>query len=485
MIKGAELEKRSRQQTHEAMKGVVRIYGRGFGEGEIRSILDPRFVFPEEWVASGFFIRIEGEEGYILTNSHVVRNATHLEIMSILTSEELFHVEVVGLVPDLEPDIALLKMPEKEVRRYLKIAHLKTLPALKVSFSKSIMRGDEVKAIGYPMGMDEPNISGGEISNFISGSDYSIERLVTDAAINPGNSGGPAITSGGWVIGINTAMIVPAENIGFITPIYLVDNVLQDILEKGEAQIPRLGATLQKNSEANARYLGMKTMEGVIVTEVFKGSLAEKMGLKTRDVILAINARPIDRHGYVLLEKSYRKKNIYDIIHDTLPSDLISLSIFRNGKRLSLKSKATSWAGGEFPSKPIITQRGYIYFAGIIIQEVCEEVISALTVYVAFERVRAYRDYSVQGHNLIVTHVGGGSMGDEAGVELGDMITRINGQRVQSLQEMQRCLMEKRRTESPMLTLDFSSGAFACFDRENLSEEDLKIQYPSEKKFHS
>lgn len=294
--------------VHTAMKGVVRIYARGFNEHEVRSILDPRFVSPEEWVASGFFIRIKDHEGYILTNSHVVRNASQLEVMSILTSDELFQVEVVGLVSTLEPDVALLKLPPPELKRFLKIANLKTLPYLKVSPSDPISRGEAVKAIGYPLGMAEPNISGGEITNFIAGNDAEMERLVTDAAINPGNSGGPTVTLQGQVIGINTAMAVPAANIGYITPIYLVCTVLEELLKKGEATTSHLGATLQKNSRQNARFLKMKKTEGVIVREVLKGSLAAKMGLKARDVITTINAHPVDRHGNVRSNSGFRKK---------------------------------------------------------------------------------------------------------------------------------------------------------------------------------
>lgn len=463
-----------RDQVHEAMKGVVRVYARGFNENDVRSILDPRFVAPEEWVASGFFFRIKGDEGYILTNSHVVRNATQLEVMSILTSDELFRVEVVGLVTSLEPDIALLKMPEQEVRRFLKISKSKILPFLKVSSSDRVMRGQQIKAIGYPLGMAEPNISGGEITNFISGNDETMERLVTDAAINPGNSGGPAVTLDGWVVGINTAMVVPAENIGFITPIYLVETVLEELLKGGEARTSHLGATLQKNSANNADFLGMKNAEGVIVREVFKGSLADEIGLKPRDVITMINSCRVDRHGNVLFEKSFRKKNIYDILHSIPRSKEVVLKVFRAGRTITLKAKQVPWDRGYFPSQPIVSRRRFIYFSGFVIQELSDEIIAAISTLIEFDELRAYKDYFIKGCGLIVTHIGSGTLAEEMGLGLGELINQVNGKKIESLAEL-RALLEEEKA-CPFIIIDFSSGSFACIKTGALSKEEVIIQ---------
>lgn len=102
------------------MKAVVRIHVKGNPDTNHSTILDPRLVEHEDWVGSGFFIKIGAEEGYILTNAHVVRNSTHIELRSVLTSDEPFKVNLVGLVETLEPDVALLKFSNEELARFKK-----------------------------------------------------------------------------------------------------------------------------------------------------------------------------------------------------------------------------------------------------------------------------------------------------------------------------------------------------------------------------
>lgn len=465
--------------VHLAMKGVVRIYARGFNENDIRSILDPRFFAPEEWVASGFFFKIGRESGYILTNSHVIRNATQLEIMSILTSDELFTAEVVGFVSSLEPDVGLLKLPEQELQRFLKIAKIKQLPYLKISPANHIYRGELVKAIGYPLGMAEPNISGGEITNFISGNDENMEHLVTDAAINPGNSGGPAVTLKGEVVGLNTAMAVPAANIGFITPIHLVCTVIEDLLKHGETTSSHLGAVLQKNSNQNRQFLKMNSTDGVIVREVLPGSLAFKMGLKPRDVVLSINNNQIDRHGNIQVEEDFRKRNIYDVLHATPRSKPITVKIFREGKKIILKDTQVNWNRGYFPSQPVVTRRRFINFAGLVIQHICDEIISALSTFEDFDELRVYQEYSKRKNLLIVTHISSGSIAEEMGLSLGDMITKVQGQKVKNLEALQKKLLYAKNKKEPTVLIEFSSGAFASIETNSYQEENLNIQHIS------
>lgn len=229
-----------------AMNAVVRIHVKGISGLNPKSILDPRTYTQDEWVGSGFFINFNNEEGHILTNAHVAKNATHIEIRSVLTSDEPFKVDLIGLVETLDPDVALLKISKQELSRFKKIARIKKIPFIAFTNSENIKRGEEIKAIGFPLGMVEPNMSGGEITNFIAGSIESVARIVTDAAINPGNSGGPAILKNTKVIGLNTAIVYDASNISFITPIHIVKKVLTQLIEKKDVRPIRLGAYFQK-----------------------------------------------------------------------------------------------------------------------------------------------------------------------------------------------------------------------------------------------
>ncbi|MGZ3774087.1 MAG: S1C family serine protease [Pseudobdellovibrionaceae bacterium] len=463
------------EDARAATKAVVRIHVRGFSELDARSVLDPRFLVPEEWTGSGFFIRVNGEDGFILTNSHVARNSRTLEIKSIVTSDELFRVEVVGFVDKLEPDIALLTFAQGEKERFLKLSSEKKIPYLVPSYEMEIKRGEEVKTIGYPLGMSEPNVSGGEVSNFIAGTETSAERMVTDAAINPGNSGGPAVIKGPKVVGINTAIIMGAENIGFITPIHLVGNILDLFFKKSPVGIFRLGADVQKNSDANARLLGMAKTEGIIVTKVIKGSPASLMGLQPRDVILEVSNHRLDRHGNVVGEQRIRKRNFYDLIHKVYLGDDFVLKIIRERKVLSLRGTATLWEGKELPVRPVLSKRKFICFSGLIVQEVCVEIVDALES-LGFDRDSIIRDYYRNRSKLIVTHIAAGSPGEEMGLWLGDFLIAVQDQKVHSLKGLRIILKKLEQNKTEMVLFEFSSGAIAYFDTSFQTASDYLVQ---------
>ncbi len=463
-----------------AAKAVVRLQVHGYSENHIQSTLDPRTVVTEEWIGSGFFIQIKNELGYILTNCHVARNANHLEVQSILTSDEPFRVELVGLVEDMEPDVALLKFSHGEMKRFLKLSREKRIPSLQLGDSQKIPRSEEVRAIGYPLGMNQPNISAGEISNFISGSDGTTERLVTTAPINPGNSGGPSITRDGKVIGINTALIEGANNIGFITPAHLIRKTIKNIITNHRTRICQLAATLQKNSLFNSQLLGMKSATGVIVRKVFRKGLASKIGLRHKDVILSVNDYLLDRHGNVMNEKSARKRNLYDVLHEIPIGKQVRFSVFRKSRTITLRSKAINWPGEGFPSQPILRERRFICFAGLVIQEVCSEIALALGSE-GYERELDYQEFLDRKSKLILTHIDDDSPASDLGLTLGDFIFRAQGQRIKNLNQLRKVISSSIKKNSPWFSLEFSSGALANFSTVSMTAHSAMIHKFGEK----
>lgn len=462
-------------QAREATRAVVRVYAHGFSETDPRSILDPRFVVPEQWSGSGFFIQIEGEGGYILTNSHVVRNSVRLEVRSTLTSDEPFRAEVLGMVEDLEPDVALLRLTAPEKKRFLKMAGLKQMPFLKLGFEKEVHRGDEVKTIGYPLGVEEPHFSGGEVSNFIAGTGDTTERVVTDAAINPGNSGGPALVSGGWVVGINTAVVEDAENFGFITPIHLAKNVLDTFLKKKKASLSRLGVMIQRNSELNARYLGVPSSRGVIIRKVHPGSPAEVMGLQSHDVILSVNSEDLDRHGNVLRDGREIKRNIYDVIHGTPEGKILTMTILRKKRRLHLKSRMFAWESDEISQRPVLVDRPFISFGGLILQDICTDIVSALIAY-GYSRDQVLRDFYLGGSKLVVTHIVAGSLAEEMGLNVSDFVTTLHGEPVQDVESFATTLQKLQKRKVKSLLAEFASGAMGNFEVSQMASSEFMVQ---------
>ena len=138
--------------ARKMMSGVVQIHVEGNIEEDIQSVMNPAIRIPGSWSGSGFFIKYKNLEGYIVTNAHVVRNAVKVEVSSMLTSEERFEADVVGLVKKLEPDVALIRLSDKELARFKKLA-IRGIEYLELRAGSSPSRGEEIKAIGYPMGM--------------------------------------------------------------------------------------------------------------------------------------------------------------------------------------------------------------------------------------------------------------------------------------------------------------------------------------------
>lgn len=446
-----------------AMNSVVRIHARGLLDNNPQAILDPRLVALEDWVGSGFFIKLEKNDGYILTNAHVAKNATHIEIRSVLTSDEPFKVELVGLVETFEPDVALLKFSTEELSRFKKISKLKQLPHLEFADSENIRRGEEIEAIGYPLGMVEPNMSGGEISNFISGSVDSVERFVTDAAINPGNSGGPTVMKNSKVIGLNTAIVLEATNIAFITPIHVILKILPHLMKGEEVKLCRLGAIIQKNSSANAQYLKQKEVKGVIINKVFNHSLAKSAGLNRDDILLSINDNDLDRHGNVIVKKHARKKNIFDVLHRTTYGERIKFKISRMGKVKNLSAIVKPSMDDLTRNVPFVNTREYYFFEGLLLQNVCSDIIASIEEVFDADNSGLYRDYLDAKSQIIITAIDEISQGAELDLHIGDYITHVNEKRVNTINGFISAIKETTKLSSKVI-IKTSSGALGVFD---------------------
>lgn len=447
----------------KSMNAVLRIHVKGISEANPHAVLDPRTALQDEWVGTGFFFNFNNEEGYILTNGHVAKNAIHIEIRSVVTSDEPFKVELISLVDSLEPDVALLKLPKEELARFKKISRLKKLPSLDFADSENLKRGEDIKAIGFPLGMVEPNMSSGEITNFISGSLDSVERFVTDAAINPGNSGGPAILKNGKVIGLNTAIILDANNIAFITPIHVIIKILPQLLLAKEVQITHLGAYIQKNSSMNALYLKYKKVDGIIINKVIKKSLAQSAGIKSNDILLAINNIHIDRHGNVMGKKFTHKRNIFDLLHSFTIGDKIKFKLFRAGKIITKETTVKIYKDALIPHVSTFSKRKNILFEGMLLQDVCSDILSAMEQFYGAESAGLYKDYIEAKTGIIVTAIDEESQSYELDFHVGDYISHVNGKKVKNINEFVTTVNKLVKTKSQIL-VKTSCGAIGLFD---------------------
>ncbi len=471
----ANLQDTLAEDSRRAMLAVVQIHAYGFNHTAIGSILDPRFLEPMTWRGSGFLIRVNGKDGYVLTNANVVRNAASLQVMSLMTSEEMFPADIVSMVSTLEPDIALIKLTESALDHFRGLCDGQ-IPYLDFGDSEHVQRGTDVKAIGYPFGMMEPNMSGGAISNFIAGDLENAERLVTDAAINPGNSGGPAIVPGGYAIGINTSVVVDADNIGFITPIEWPRILVPQMLKNPDARLADIGAMFQPNSEANARYLGLSHVDGVITMRAHPGGMLDRAGLKHFDVVIGIDGYPIDRFGSLVRAKDLRRRNIYDAVRHIPVGKKVRIDYIRKGKLKRAETEAIPAPHIDVLSQPLITKRRFIEFHGLILQELSLEIASALSAQSGTDFLATIEGRPTSDPKLIVTFVMPGSPADDLFFAPGSVISEVNEVPVQSAEDFVRAV--KTQTRDAKVVVQTQLGGLGVFHMDKNACRALRVQTP-------
>lgn len=460
------------QSTRDMMPAVVQIHVDGYNGEDIESILNPRLGHLKSWSGSGFFINCEFGKDIIVTNAHVVRNVKSINIMSMLTSEETFEAEIIGIVKNQEPDVAILRLKTGELARFNELANCE-IPYLSLSKTENITRGTELKAIGYPAGMSEPNITGGEISNFVSGNRTNAEKFVTDAAINPGNSGGPAIDQFGSVIGINTSVLRGSKNIGFITPYSFIEIILLNIFEKDAICFSDIGGTFQKNSKDVSQYLGLKESRGIIVRSVEKGGFLESLGVRNEDIVLELDSKKIDRHGLILDRRHHHRRNIYDAFKLIPIGQKTQLSVWRNGEENTIEGPTLEKPLKKMISMPLIDERNFIEAWGMTIQILsCEifEGFGSINEHLFYQLLQKYNEFK---ERLVVTHIKKQSPAYLQYWSIGETIESINGIPVINMLH----LMEILHNGSDLYKFKSDSGSIAIFKSSFLKQK-IKFKNP-------
>jgi S1-C subfamily serine protease len=257
----------------------------------VRVTRDFRYgLVPIEGKGSGLII---DRKGYVITNNHVIDEATRVQIH--LKDGRTFLGEVVG--SDASTDIAVIKVDADN------------LPAASLGDSEKLKVGQIALAIGNTLGLQGgPTVSMGVVSALgrpLPGTDFIFEGLIqTDTAINPGNSGGPLADIGGNVIGMNTAMIPFAQGVGFAIPVNTMKWVVQQILEKGRVIRPWLGISGANMNPAIARRYDLPADSGVLVVEVDTRGPAYEAGMRVGDVIIQIGSHAVKQMKDVLMALS-------------------------------------------------------------------------------------------------------------------------------------------------------------------------------------
>jgi len=286
---------------------------------------------------------IVSENGYILTNNHVVKGADEIKV--ILYDKREFKGKVVGTDP--RTDLAVVKINAKD------------LPTLSFGDSGKLKTGDVVLAIGNPFGLNQ-TITMGIVSavgrSNIGLADFE-DFIQTDAAINPGNSGGALVNGSGKLVGINTAIFSTSGGymgIGFAIPSDMAKTVMDSIIEHGRVIRGWLGVSIQNLTPELAKSLGIKATEGALIAGIEGDSPAEKAGLKRGDLVTELNGKKIAD-----------VTNLRNMVAATAPGTRVDFKVIRNGKELSITATL-----GEYHEKKVVKKTAYDNaLEGVTVQE--------------------------------------------------------------------------------------------------------------------
>lgn len=361
---------------------------------------------------SGVIIR---PDGYIVTNNHVVANATKVQVT--LNNNKVYDAKVIGTDP--ATDVALIKIDAQG------------LPTLPFGDSDQLRLGEWVLAVGSPLGYQlRSTITAGIVSakgrsmahdpRERNNGGIQIESFIqTDAAVNPGNSGGALVNKTGELVGINTAIVSQTgaySGYSFAVPVNIVKKVVEDLIDFGSVKRAVLGIAMSDLSEGlakNLKYdsvddmlkkLKLSSPEGVYIREVAKGSSADKAGMKEGDVIVAIDETDVKSGSAVQV-----KVNTFH------PGDKAKVKIIRDGKEKELE---VTFQGSSTENGTVVGD-GEIAFFGTTLKEASKETLAKFGLKKGVE----------------VTSVGSGKM-LEAGASEGMVITYVNDQPVGTPQDV-------------------------------------------------
>jgi serine protease Do len=383
--------KGSREQGMNDLEDLFR----QFGLRPFQTPQRPENLPAPEATGSGFII---DQEGHIITNNHVVDEAT--EITVTLNDGTELPARVVGLDPDT--DLAVIKI---EADRRFQTVELGDSDALKV--------GQFAIAMGSPRGL-EGSLSFGHVTALgrerlaIPGLRF-YGLIQTDAAINLGNSGGPLVDINGRVIGINTAIVFGAEGLGFAIPVNTAKKVVPALIAEGKVTRGYLGVII-KEADEYVSALGLPDDKGAFVDMVSEGTPADRAGVQPYDVIRKVNGEMIETDT-----------DLVNTISDYAPGEEVVLEIWRDGRPMELEVTLDEFPGME----QVAAVPGTYNDLGLQVEELSPELIEGLNL-----------DPEQQG--VIIRDIEAGSPADDSELRRGDIILEIGKEDVTSVSEFNR-----------------------------------------------
>jgi serine protease Do len=404
--------------------GFREFFGEQFGQGGPGG----RGTFrqpPQRGLGSGVIV---SADGYVLTNSHVVKGADTIKV-TFGDGRELT-AKVVGTDP--QTDLAVIKVDAKD------------LPAITFTDSDKVEVGDMVLAVGNPFGIGQTVTSGmvsglGRATLGLAYEDF----IQTDAAINPGNSGGALVDAHGRLVGVNTAILSRTggfQGIGFAIPANLARNVMEQLVTTGKVVRGYLGVSMQEIDADLAKHFDMPTRSGALVAEVVTDSPADKAGLQAGDVVTKLDGEPVKDARHLKLTVANFK-----------PGQKVSAEVLRDGKKVNVEIEVTAR-----PSEKSLARRG----GGSRDFEDDPDTGTLNGVGVADLDRQTRREFDVRPeiNGALVTSVEPDSAAAAAGLQPGDVIQEINREPVKGADDAVR-LTEASETKKTLVRVWSQRGS--------------------------
>ncbi len=371
-------------------------------------------------VGSGFVI--DGN-GHILTNNHVVAKSDKI-IVRFFDGVEV-PASIVGTDP--KTDVAVIKIDKRKLPNKYK------LYPVRIGDSDKIRVGDWAIAVGNPFGL-ENTVTVGVISAK-GRSDIGVAEIEdfiqTDASINPGNSGGPLLNIKGEVIGMNTAIVVSGQGIGFAVPINMAMEIYHQLLKKGKIVRGYLGVYIQDVNQPLAKEFGLPEPHGVIVLKVVPGSPADKAGIREDDIIVEYNGKKVKG-----------ARHLKKMVAMTEPGKWVDIKIFRDGKYRTLKVKIT-----ELPTEALATAEESPL--GIEVKSVKDLSPAELQKYDVREK-KGVVVIGVKDNSPLAQYV-----------RVGDVILKINRTRIETLEDYIKAVSKIKKGDTVIIQI--SRGGYRVY----------------------
>ena len=365
---------------------------------------------PTRGQGSGFIV---SADGVILTNAHVVRDAS--EVVVKLTDRREFSAKVLGSDP--RTDVAVLKIEAKD------------LPVVPLGGARDLKVGEWVLAIGSPFGFENSVTAGVVSAKGRSLPDDSLVPFIqTDVAVNPGNSGGPLFNARGEVVGINSQIYSRTggyQGVSFAIPMELALKVKDQIVATGRARHARLGVTIQDINQTLAESFRLDKPEGALVSSLQPEGPAEKAGLKVGDVILRLNGKDV-----------VASADLPALIGQLLPGEKAALGIWRQGKTLEIDAKL-----GDADDK-----------AAVVAKADPADNKGRLGLALRSLEPQEQRQAGVMG-GLVVEGVQQGPAA-LAGIQKGDLLLAVNGSPVKDVVQVQEALAKSKKSLALLIQRD-------------------------------